>query len=69
MFERELATYERLKPELQAQPGRFALIKGDDLVGVYNTYRDALQVGYDRFGLDGFFLKEMDLVEPVFWRD
>ena len=35
-LEREIETYDRLKSELQPQTGRFALIRGDGLIGTYN---------------------------------
>ena len=55
MFERELATCERLLPELMQQKGRFVVIKGDEVAGAWDTWRDALSTGYDRFGLKGVF--------------
>jgi hypothetical protein len=68
MFEQEVKTFKRMETALRAAPGRFVVIKGEDVVGCYDTYRDALQVGYDKFGLDGFFLKELGVAEPVLWR-
>jgi hypothetical protein len=68
MFEQEIATFRRREAELRAAPGQFVLIKGQAVVGSYDTYRDALQVGYDKFGLDGFFIKELSVVEPVIWQ-
>jgi hypothetical protein len=65
-LERELATYERHKAELLAQEGRFVLIQADDVVGVYDTYNDALEEGYKRFGLDHpFLIKQVRDVEEV----
>jgi hypothetical protein len=68
-LEREIKTYNRLKSELQSQTGRFALIGGDDLIGTYDSERDALEAGYDRFKLDELFLvRKIGLVEPIIWR-
>lgn len=46
----ELARYKALLPELLAQPGRFALIHGENLLGVYSTWEDACQEGYAKLG-------------------
>jgi len=45
-FDKELAAYAKKLPELQAQSGKFVLIKGDKVDGVFDTYADALNVGY-----------------------
>lgn len=52
----ELETYNKLLPELLKDEGKFALIHDGDLQGIYETYDDALQVGYDQFGVDSVFL-------------
>jgi hypothetical protein len=65
-LERELATYERLvHGELAAEIGRFALIAGDDLLGVFDSYSDALTAGYQNRGLDSFLVKRVAAVETV----
>ena len=68
-FERELATYERHKARLLAGEGqecRFVLIQADDIVGVYDTYNDALEEGYKRFGVETpFLIKQLTDVEEV----
>jgi hypothetical protein len=46
--------------------GRFALIKGDQVVSVWDTHRDALQAGRERSGQEPFFVQEVQLyVKPV----
>jgi hypothetical protein len=42
-LDREIATYTGKLPELQMQSGKFVLIKGDEVAGVFNSYRDALK--------------------------
>jgi hypothetical protein len=56
-FEKERACYRRELPRLLAegQGGRYALIKGDAILSISNTWGDANQVGLDRFGLDEVF--------------
>ena len=58
-LELELATYEKKLPELQAENGKFVLIKGFDIIGVYDTYADALNVGYQKFALERFLVKQV----------
>ena len=67
VLEREQATYEREKARLLAEgeQGRFALIHGDEVASVWDTYRDASQAGHERFGLGTFMIKEIQAVERV----
>jgi hypothetical protein len=64
-LDEELKTYQRELPRLLGREGKFALIRGNDLIGVYESYEDALQVGYDRFGLAPFLVKQIQAVEQV----
>jgi hypothetical protein len=70
-LEKELATYKRLLPTLRDQEGRFALIAGDDLLGTFDTYSDALDEGYREKGLSPFLVKKISSVEIIsyFTRD
>jgi hypothetical protein len=53
----EWATYLRELPRLvgEGEVDRFALIAGGDVVGVWDTYGEALQAGYERYGLGPAF--------------
>ncbi len=62
---KELETYKRELPKLQAQRGKFALISGDTLLNVYGTYEDALSAGYEKCGLEPFLVKQIQVVEQV----
>jgi hypothetical protein len=55
----EVRTYFRELPRLldDGQAGRFVLVKGDATYGVWDTQRDAIQAGRDRFP-DGVFLAQ-----------
>lgn len=71
-LERELETYNRLlHKELAAENGRYALISGDDLLGVFDSYSDALTEGYKAKGLEPFLVKKVAAVETAafFTRD
>lgn len=63
-LERELATYERELPNLLEHRGKYALIQGDDVIGIFDTFADALTVGYDRFKLEPFLAQPIE-AEPV----
>jgi hypothetical protein len=71
ILSREMARYQQLLPELAADEGKFALIYGDDLLGTFESYEDALKVGYERAGLKPFLVKRINVVESVafFTRD
>ena len=58
-WEKELATYEREMPKLTRDEGKFVAIKGDQIVGVWDTYEDAAHAGYERFGLHSVLVKKI----------
>jgi len=62
-LEKELATYNAKLPELFADTGKFVLIKEDKLEGVFDTYGDALKVGYERFKLEPFLVRQIGVDE------
>ena len=71
-LEREIKTYEEKKAELLANSaGKYVVIHGDQVAGVWDTQDDALRAGYERFKLEPFLVKEITEVERVhyFTRD
>jgi hypothetical protein len=80
LLKREINTYRRELPRLLAEgeEGRFALVKGDQLIAVWDTFDDAYQAGRLLYGLEVFlaqpiesryltsvFPKELGLDEPA----
>lgn len=63
-FRRERATFEAIKGGLKAQAGRYVVIKGEEVAGVWPSYEAALDGGYDRFGPVAFFVKQLATDEP-----
>jgi hypothetical protein len=62
----ELDTYARALPSLRAANGKFVLIRDAEVVKVYDTYGDALQAGYEKFGVDTpFLVKQIQQVERI----
>jgi hypothetical protein len=55
----ELQVYRRELPGLTAQLGQFALLRGQEVAGVWPSYAAALRAGYERYGLVPF------LVQPI----
>jgi hypothetical protein len=64
-LEQELAAYNAKLPELKEHEGQFALIHGSEVVGFFSTYEDAIKIGYDKFGLDPFLVKQVNTLEQV----
>lgn len=65
-LEQELKTYEKEKEKLLSEgKGKFVLIKGDEIIGIYTSQEDALAEGYKRFGNEEFLVKEIIEIEPV----
>lgn len=64
MFEKEMKTYqERLPDLLKTDAGKYAVIKGDEVIGTYVSIEDALSVGYDRFKKELFMVKQILLFQ------
>ena len=38
---------------------------GDDVLGIYDSYQDALTAGYEKVGLDPFLVKRISAIESV----
>ena len=56
----ELKTYqEHLEELLQTASGKFVLIKGKEIAGLYDDKIDALNEGYRRYRLQGFFVQRI----------
>jgi hypothetical protein len=65
----ELMTYLRELPRLleEGHEGRFVLIKGDQVVSIWDTSDDVYQAGRERFGLQPFLgqpIEARDLERP-----
>ena len=68
-LEPELLTYQAHQSELLAKArGKFVLIKNDQIVALFDTSKDALREGYQRFGVVPMLVKEIREVEaPLFF--
>ena len=65
VLDRELKTYADRLPDLLAHEGKFVLIQEGDVAGFFDAYADAVQAGYERYGLRPFLVKQVQAVEQV----
>ncbi len=60
----ELKTYEREKQRLLgAYEGKFVVVRGEKVEGVFDSKEDAIKEGYARFGNVPFLVKQVLKVE------
>ena len=60
VLEREIQAYAKLRDQLEAESwGQWAVVYGDELIGVYELFEDAAQVAVERFGRGPFLLRQI----------
>jgi hypothetical protein len=63
----ELATFSKMKADLlRDHAGKFALIKGDQLIGSFDTAENAFSAGVERFGREPFLVRKVTEQEEVY---
>jgi len=66
-LDHELATYAAHREELLGSArGKFVLIKGERLVGTFESQQDAIERGYEEFGNEPFLVKQILEVDVPF---
>jgi hypothetical protein len=66
ILEQEWETYQKHRAELLRQGrGQFVLIKGDEIAGIYANEDDALEAGYERFGVGPLLVQQILEVDEV----
>lgn len=64
LLDTELKTYEHNREHLLGtSEGKFALIHGNRVVGIYDSKMDAITAGYQQFGNVPFLVKQLLKVE------
>lgn len=59
-LQKEIAAYEKIEPELRkTQTGKYALVKGDELVGTFDSFDAAASEGLQRFGDEDFLIRQI----------
>ena len=64
-LERELAVYNEHLMDLLANAGKYVVVRGEVIEGPFDSDEDALQAGYDTFGVVPFLVKQISRVEPI----
>ncbi len=65
-LETEIATYNELLPNLLASgEGRFAVIVGKKLVGIFDSNDAGYSAGLEAVGLSPFLLRKIQRTQPV----
>jgi hypothetical protein len=60
VLDQEIAAYNRQKPELELHhKGKWALIHGDDLAGVFDSFENAATEAVERFGAGPFLVRQI----------
>lgn len=62
---RELSAYKANLPSWSAKQGEFVLIKEEEVAGFFSSYDDALKSGYEKFGLQPFLVKQINVIEQA----
>ncbi len=67
LLEQELAHFERIKADLlKNHAGKFALIKGEEFIGAFDSADNAYKEGVTRFGREPFLVKRISEQEEVY---
>ena len=62
----EKQTYEAKKDELvEKGEGKYVLIKGKEIIGIYESEKDALKIGIEKFGNSPFFVRKIERIEQT----
>lgn len=71
VLDKELETYKKLLPTFIKDQGKFVVIHEEKLIGIYESYEDALKIAYKECGLKPFLVKRISYEESVsyFTRD
>ena len=60
MLENESKTFEQKLPELlKSDLGKYVLVKEDHIIGVFVAMADALSYGYEKYGEQPFFVRQI----------
>ncbi len=66
LLEEELKTYEEHKENfLEENLGKYVLIKGSTIIGFFDSEKDAINRGTEKFGNVSFLVKKIELIEPT----
>ena len=64
-LEKEIETYKKNLPRWKDSEGKFVLIHGEEIGGIFTSYEDAIQEGYEKYKLEHFLVKQINAFEQV----
>jgi len=64
-LDKEIATYREHFQELLAHEGKYVLIVGEEIIGLYDTREEAIRAGYERFGPIPLLARKISREEEV----
>lgn len=64
-LEKELETYKAKLAGLSGSEGKFVLVHGEQVLGIFDSYADAIKEGYEKCGLKPFLVKQIQAIERV----
>ena len=67
-LEKELSVYDaNLIDLVLANEGKYVVIFGSEIGGVFESYEEALKAGYDKYELEPFLVKQINRNEPIYY--
>lgn len=64
-LEQEIATFQENLEEWSEWAGQYVLIKDKEVCGFFSSYDDAVRRGYEKFGLEAFLVKQVNMLEQI----
>ncbi|MCK4594738.1 hypothetical protein KAU45_09570 [bacterium] len=66
-LEKELAWFEENRKRLYAEhPNRWVCVYGDKLLGIFDSFSEAFEKGFEKAGTDQILVKQILLKDPEF---
>ncbi|MCB0825602.1 MAG: hypothetical protein KDC26_05395 [Armatimonadetes bacterium] len=65
VLDQEIRTYHEQMTALLPHAGKFVLIKGSSVLGIYENLSDALTTGHEKLGFEPFFVREIRPDDPI----
>lgn len=66
LLEEEIKTYEQNKAELvKTANGKYVLIKGKEIIDIFESEKDAIRQGIEKFGNSPFLVKKIEEIEQT----
>ena len=64
-LEREIATYEHHLLDLLKDAGKYVVIRGEEILGVFEAFEDAVRKGYETGLNDPFLTRRIAQSQPI----